>query len=51
MKTKIGQSNILFMVLDALRYDVAQAQFLEGNLPNFQKYLPNRSTNLYQFFI
>ena len=41
MKTKIGSSNILLMVLDALRYDVAQAQFLQGNLPNFQKYLPN----------
>ena len=41
MKTKIGQSNILFMVLDALRYDVAQAQFLQGNLPNFERYLPN----------
>ncbi len=41
MKTIIGQSNILLMVLDSLRYDVAQEQFLQGNLPNFQKYLPS----------
>lgn len=40
MKELIGTSNILFVVLDALRYDVAQAQFLQGQLPNFQKYLP-----------
>ncbi len=41
MKAIIGQSNILFMVLDSLRYDVAQEQFLQGKLPNFQKYLPS----------
>lgn len=41
MKKWIGQSNILFMVLDSLRYDVAQKAFLQGNLPNFQKYLPH----------
>ena len=40
MKSIIGQANILFMVLDSLRYDVAQEQFLQGNLPNFKKYLP-----------
>lgn len=40
MNQVIGQSNILFIVLDALRYDVAQAQFLQGHLPNFQAYLP-----------
>ena len=40
MKKIVGSSNILFVVLDALRYDVAQTQFLEGQLANFQKYLP-----------
>lgn len=40
MNEIIGTSNILFMVLDALRYDVAQQQFEQGNLPNFAKYLP-----------
>jgi len=40
MNEIIGTSNILFMVLDALRYDVAQEQFSQGNLPNFAKYLP-----------
>ena len=40
MNKVIGQSNVLFVVLDALRYDVAQEEFLKGNLPNFEKYLP-----------
>ena len=40
MNEVVGQSNILFVVLDALRYDVAQEEFQKGNLPNFQKYLP-----------
>ena len=42
MNEVVGHSNLLFVVLDALRYDVAQAQFLQGNLPNFQKYLPKQ---------
>ena len=40
MNEIVGTSNILFVVLDALRYDVAQTQFLQGQLPHFQKYLP-----------
>lgn len=40
MNEIVGRSNILFVVLDALRYDVAQEQFLEGNLLAFQHYLP-----------
>jgi len=40
MNKIIGHDNILFVVLDALRYDVAQEQFLKGNLPNFKEYLP-----------
>ncbi len=40
MNDLIGHSNILFVVLDALRYDVAQEQFTKGNLTNFQIYLP-----------
>lgn len=41
MKEQIAQSaNVLFLVLDALRYDAAQDLFLEGKLPNFSKYLP-----------
>ena len=40
MNLIVGKSNILFIVLDALRYDVAQEQFLKGQLPNFQKWLP-----------
>jgi len=40
MKSVIGKANILFVVLDALRYDVAQEQFMNGRLVNFQQYLP-----------
>lgn len=40
MNRVIGNSNILFVVLDALRFDVAQDQFLKGNLPHFSQYLP-----------
>ena len=41
MKEQIGRSaNVLFLVLDALRYDAAQDLFLAGKLPNFSKYLP-----------
>ena len=42
MKEQIAQSaNVLFLVLDALRYDAAQDLFLEEKLPNFSKYLPS----------
>ena len=41
MKEQIAQStNVLFLVLDALRYDAAQELFLAGKLPHFSKYLP-----------
>ena len=39
MNRIVGQHNILFVVLDALRYDVAQQEFLSGHLPNFEKHL------------
>ncbi len=35
----LGTTNILLLVLDALRFDIAQTEFQQGNLPNFQKYL------------
>ncbi|MBX2872645.1 MAG: STM4013/SEN3800 family hydrolase [Saprospiraceae bacterium] len=41
MKEQMAQSaNVLFLVLDALRYDAAQDLFLAGKLPNFSRYLP-----------
>ena len=40
MNKIVGETNILFVVLDALRYDVAQQELLSGNLTHFQKYLP-----------
>ena len=41
MKAQIAQSaNVLFLVLDALRYDAAQDLYLAGKLPNFSTYLP-----------
>ncbi|MCI5058712.1 MAG: STM4013/SEN3800 family hydrolase [Flavobacteriales bacterium] len=40
MNEIVGSANILFVVLDALRYDVAQEEFDAGRLQNFQKFLP-----------
>jgi len=40
MNQIIGQSDVLFITLDTLRYDVAQEEFLQGNLPNFEQWLP-----------
>jgi len=41
MSEQINRSaNVLFLVLDALRYDVAQSLFQSGELPNFSMYLP-----------
>ncbi len=34
MLNHIGRSDILFITLDTLRYDVAQALYLNGQLPN-----------------
>ncbi len=36
----IPKHDIIMVVFDALRYDVAQKAFLEGRLPNLSKYLP-----------
>ncbi len=40
MLKHIGHSDILFVTLDTLRYDVAQALFTNGRLPNFATCLP-----------
>jgi len=41
MRNQVDQSaNILFLVLDALRYDAAQSLFEAGELPGFAEYLP-----------
>jgi len=42
MNDIVGQSDIIFLTLDTLRYDVAQQLWMEGRLPNLSKYLsPN----------
>jgi membrane-anchored protein YejM (alkaline phosphatase superfamily) len=41
MNEVVDQDNILFIVLDALRYDVAEDEFQKGNLPNIQKLSPS----------
>lgn len=42
MNKIIGKSDVLFLTLDTLRYDIAQALFEAGKLPNFSKWLsPN----------
>ncbi len=40
MLEHIGRSDILFVTLDTLRYDVAQTLFEKEQLPNFARYLP-----------
>lgn len=40
MLNHIGRSDILFVTLDTLRYDVAQALFHSGHLPNLAACLP-----------
>lgn len=39
MSQIVGSHDILFMTLDTLRFDVAEAQWQAGNLPNFQAWL------------
>lgn len=34
MNEVVGKDDILFITLDTLRYDVAEKEYLEGNLPN-----------------
>lgn len=41
MNDIIGSHDVLWVVLDTLRYDVAQQEFLAGNLPTLSKYLPD----------
>ena len=40
MNQIVGKSDIIFITLDTLRYDVAQTLFEDGKLPNFSKWLP-----------
>ena len=40
MNNIVGSHDILFIVLDTLRYDVAQTALQEGLIPNIAKYLP-----------
>ena len=34
MNEIVGKDDILFITLDTLRYDVAEQEYLAGNLPN-----------------
>jgi len=40
VKKAIPNSDLIFITLDSLRFDVAQQLFVEGKLPNFAKWLP-----------
>ncbi|MEK8034577.1 STM4013/SEN3800 family hydrolase [Ideonella sp. DXS29W] len=40
MNAVVGTHDIVFVTLDTLRYDVAQAEFEQGRLPVFQSLLP-----------
>lgn len=40
MNDIVGTHDVLLLTLDTLRYDVAQAQFEQGNLPTLARYLP-----------
>jgi hypothetical protein len=40
MRQVVGTHDILFITLDTLRYDVAQAEFEAGRLPVLQRFLP-----------
>ena len=46
MNEIIGQQDIVFITFDTLRYDVAQAAFLAGELPNLQSVLPQTGWDL-----
>lgn len=39
MSQIVGSHDILFMTLDTLRFDVTQAEWQAGNLPNFESWL------------
>ena len=38
----VPETDFVLITIDALRYDAAQALFLEGQLPNFGKWLPKQ---------
>ena len=40
MNTLVGQTDFLFITFDTLRYDVAQAEYAAGGIPNLAKLLP-----------
>lgn len=40
MNQLVGTHNFLFITLDTLRYDVAQAEMEAGNLPTLSQYIP-----------
>lgn len=40
MNALIGSHDVLFLVIDTLRYDVASREFASGCLPNFQRLFP-----------
>lgn len=40
MKSHVGQSNILLITLDTLRYDVAQSLWVDRRLTTLERYLP-----------
>ena len=41
MNEVVAQSDLLFITLDTLRYDVAQSAWEAGDLPNFSAWLPD----------
>ncbi|MBL4649688.1 MAG: STM4013/SEN3800 family hydrolase [Aureispira sp.] len=41
MNEIVAESDLVFITLDTLRYDVAQRLWIEGKLPNFSKWLPS----------
>lgn len=41
MRRIVGSHDVVFVTLDTLRYDVAQAQFLAGRLPHLAALLPD----------
>jgi len=46
MRGIVGSHDIVFITLDTLRYDAAQAQFRAGRLPNLSRYLPESGWDL-----
>src|SRR5687767_14449144 len=40
MNAVVGRSDLVFLVLDTLRFDVADAEFRQGGTPNFAHCFP-----------